>query len=77
MTPEEDAIMDRAIMETYAAKDITPYSDPKKWKENVPILSDLESVLETMQGAESLVERLRKYTKGTFSSFSILLPIFQ
>ncbi|HPD19933.1 MAG TPA: ATP-binding protein [Candidatus Pacearchaeota archaeon] len=69
MTPEEDAIMDRAIMETYAAKDITPYSDPKKWKENVPILSDLESVLETMQGAESLVERLRKYTKGTFSSF--------
>jgi len=69
MTPEEDAIMDRAIMETYAAKDITPYSDPKKWKENIPILSDLESVLETMQGAESLVERLRKYTKGTFSSF--------
>jgi type IV secretory pathway VirB4 component len=69
MTPEEDAIMDRAIMETYAAKDITPYSDPKKWKENIPILSDLESVLDTMQGAESLVERLRKFTKGTFSSF--------
>ncbi|MDD5696507.1 MAG: ATP-binding protein [Candidatus Pacebacteria bacterium] len=69
MTPEEDAIMDRAIMETYAAKDITPYSDPKKWKENVPVLSDLESVLDTMQGAESLVERLRKFTKGTFSSF--------
>jgi len=69
MTPEEDAIMDRAIMETYAAKDITPYSDPKKWKENIPVLSDLESVLDTMQGAESLVERLRKFTKGTFSSF--------
>ncbi|MDD3170170.1 MAG: ATP-binding protein [Candidatus Paceibacterota bacterium] len=69
LTPEEDAIMDRAIMETYAAKDITPYSDPKKWKENIPILSDLESVLDTMQGAESLVERLRKFTKGTFSAF--------
>ncbi len=69
LTPEEDAIMDRAIMETYAAKDITPYSDPKKWKENIPTLSDLESVLDTMQGAESLVERLRKFTKGTFSAF--------
>lgn len=69
LTPEEDAIMDRAIMETYAAKDITPYSDPKKWKKNIPILSDLESVLDTMQGAESLVERLRKFTKGTFSAF--------
>jgi type IV secretory pathway VirB4 component len=69
MTPEEDAIMDRALMETYAAKDITPYSDPKKWNSNIPILSDLESVLETMQGAENLVERLRKFTKGTFASF--------
>lgn len=69
MTAEEDAIMDRALMETYAAKDITPYSDPKKWNKNIPILSDLESVLETMQGAENLVERLRKFTKGTFASF--------
>ncbi|GMX58879.1 MAG: hypothetical protein MCSN_5330 [Candidatus Microsyncoccus archaeolyticus] len=69
MSPEEDAIMDRALMETYAAKDITPYSDPKKWKNNIPILSDLESVLETMQGAEGLVERLRKFTQGTFATF--------
>jgi len=69
ITAEEDAIMDRALMETYAAKDITPYSDPKKWNKNIPILSDLESVLETMQGAENLVERLRKFTKGTFASF--------
>jgi len=69
MSPEEDAIMDRALMETYAAKDITPYSDPKKWKDNIPVLSDLESVLETMQGAEGLTERLRKFTQGTFASF--------
>ncbi len=69
MTPEEDAIMDQAIMATYAAKDITIDSDPKKWKENVPLLSDLESVLETMENAESLSERLRKFTRGTYSSF--------
>ncbi|MFA5009295.1 MAG: DUF87 domain-containing protein [Candidatus Paceibacterota bacterium] len=69
MTPEEDAIMDQAIMATYAAKDITISSDPKKWKENVPLLSDLESVLETMENADSLSERLRKFTRGTYSSF--------
>jgi len=69
LSPEEDAIMDRGLSETYAAKDITPNSDPKTWADKVPIMSDLESVLETMDGAESLVERLRKFTKGTFSSF--------
>ena len=69
LTPEEDSIMDQAIYETYAAKDITPNSDPKTWAENIPILSDLETVLETMEGAETLVERLRKFTKGTFASF--------
>ena len=69
LTPEEDSIMDQAIYETYAAKDITPNSDPKTWSENIPILSDLETVLETMEGAEALVERLRKFTKGTFASF--------
>ena len=69
LTPEEDAIIDQALSETYAAKDITPNSDPSMWAENVPIMSDLESVLETMEGADSLVERLRKFTKGTFASF--------
>lgn len=69
MTPEEDAIMDQALMATYAAKDITINSDPKKWKENIPLLSDLESVLETMENAEELTERLRKFTQGTYSSF--------
>ncbi|MFZ3054598.1 MAG: ATP-binding protein [Minisyncoccales bacterium] len=69
LSPEEDAIMDRALSETYAAKDITPTSDPKNWAVNIPIMSDLESVLDTMDGAESLVERLRKFTKGTFASF--------
>jgi len=69
LNPEEDAIIDRAIAETYAAKDITFDSDPFTWNEKIPILSDLESVLETMQGADSLVQRLRKFTRGTFSSF--------
>ena len=69
LSPEEDAIMDRALSETYAARDITPESDPSTWNTNIPVLSDLEAVLEGMDGAQMLTEKLRKFTKGTFSQF--------
>jgi len=69
LTPEEDAIVDRAITETYAAKDITPETDPSTWRERVPLMEDFENVLEGMEGTESLVRRVRKFTKGTFAQF--------
>ncbi len=69
LTPEEDAIIDRALAETYAAKDLTPETDPALWKERIPLMSDFEAVLEGMEGAESLVRRVRKFTKGTFAQF--------
>jgi len=69
LTPEEDAIIDRALAETYGARDITPETDPSTWKERIPLMSDLEAVLEGMEGAESLVRRVRKFTKGTFAQF--------
>jgi len=69
LTPEEDAIIDRALTETYAARDITPESNPATWKERIPLMEDFESVLEGMEGAESLVRRVRKFTKGTFAQF--------
>jgi len=69
LTPEEDAIIDRALSETYAAKDITPESDPSTWQERIPLMEDFESVLEGMEGADSLVRRVRKFTKGTFAQF--------
>lgn len=69
LTPEEDAIIDRAITETYAAKDITTESDPRNWNENLPLMEDLQTVLENMEGAESLVRRLQKFTKGAYASF--------
>jgi len=67
LSQEEDAIVDRAITETYALKDITPESNFKDIEP--PLLSDFELVLAGMEGAESLVERLSKYTKGTWSGF--------
>jgi len=69
LTPEEDAIIDQALAETYAAKDITPKTDPSLWKDRIPLMQDLETVLEGMEGAESLTRRLRKFTKGTFGQF--------
>ncbi|HVX90113.1 MAG TPA: DUF87 domain-containing protein [Candidatus Paceibacterota bacterium] len=67
LTPEEDAIIDRAITETYALKDIT--GDRDFTGVEPPLLSDFESVLSGMEGSESLVERLSKYTRGTWAGF--------
>ncbi|MBI1957255.1 MAG: DUF87 domain-containing protein [Candidatus Niyogibacteria bacterium] len=67
LTPEEDAIMDRAITETYASRDITPNTDFTG--KIPPILSDLEIVLANMEGGESLAGRLHKYTSGTWAGF--------
>ncbi|MBP7006791.1 MAG: DUF87 domain-containing protein [Candidatus Pacebacteria bacterium] len=67
LTPEEDALVDRAISETYAIKDITPESDFGNIEP--PLLSDFEMVLSGMEGSESVVQRLTKYTKGSWSTF--------
>ena len=69
LTPEEDAIIDQALTETYAAKDITPKSNPATWGKRIPLMEDFEAVLEGMEGAESLIRRVRKFTKGTFANF--------
>ncbi|OHA84234.1 MAG: conjugal transfer protein TraC [Candidatus Yonathbacteria bacterium RIFCSPLOWO2_01_FULL_47_33b] len=67
LTPEEDAIVDRAISETYALKDITPDSDFSAIEP--PLLSDFEMVLAGMEGAESILTKLTKYTRGSWSGF--------
>lgn len=65
-TPEEDSLLDRALIETYAKKDITPdlisLADIEP-----PTLTDFQDVLEGMEGSSNLVARLHKYTDGTFS----------
>ncbi len=67
LTPEEDSIIDRAITETYALKDISPDSNFSAVEP--PLMSDFELVLAGMDGGESLVQRLTKYTKGTWAGF--------
>jgi len=67
LSAEEDAIIDRAITETYALKDITVESDFRTIEP--PLMSDFEMVLIGMEGGESLAQRFSKYTKGTWSGF--------
>lgn len=67
LTPEEDAIIDAALHEVYAMRDITGNTD---WTTlPPPLLSDFEMVLAGMEGSESLVQRLSKYTSGTWAGF--------
>lgn len=67
LSAEEDALIDRAITETYALKDITPDSDFSNI--DAPLMSDFELVLSGMEGGESLAQRLTKYTKGSWAGF--------
>ncbi|MFH1854789.1 MAG: DUF87 domain-containing protein, partial [bacterium] len=65
VTPEEDAILDKAVYDTYALRDIT--ADASTHQNTPPLLSDLQGVLQNTKGAESLARRLMKYTEGTFA----------
>ncbi len=67
LTPEEDAIIDKALTETYAAKDITPQSDFSKI--DPPLMQDLYNILKGITGTESLVVRLEKFISGSYSNF--------
>ncbi len=67
LSPEEDAIIDRAVAETYALKDISAESNFADIEP--PLLSDFELVLSGMDGTESVLQRLEKYVRGTWSGF--------
>ena len=66
LTPEEDSVVDKALFETYALKDIT--IDPESQKNEPPLMQDFYNVLSNMNGTESLRSRLSKFTEGTFAS---------
>ncbi len=65
LTTEQDAIIDRALIETYAKKDIT--SDADLSTVEPPIMQDLQEILEGMEGSGELVLKLKKFTEGTFA----------
>jgi conjugal transfer ATP-binding protein TraC len=66
ITPTEEAILEKALITTYSLKGITMEDDNVEGKET-PLMKDLHSVLETMDGAKWLTERIEKYVFGVFA----------
>ena len=66
MTPEEESLMEKGLITTYSLKGITIEDDSIVGKE-IPIMQDLQDVLDTMDGAKSLVTRMEKYTSWIFA----------
>jgi type IV secretory pathway VirB4 component len=67
LSPEEDALLDRAISETYSSRDITAQSDFSKI--TPPLLSDLYTILKNMEGGQSVATRLEKFVTGSYAGF--------
>lgn len=65
LTPEEDALLDRALVLTYKQKGITP--DPETQKKEPPLMEDLYKVLVGMEDVASkgLADRIEKFVKGS------------
>lgn len=66
--PEEEALLDQAITQTFASRDITPESGFEG--KTPPLLEDLENVLRSTRGGEGMASRLYRFTKGTYSGFT-------
>jgi len=66
ISAQEEGILDKALNDVYSLKGITmDLVDPSS--KTPPTMEDLQSVLEGMDGAESLVQRIKKYTEGTYA----------
>lgn len=70
ITPEEDALLDRVITETYASRDITAENIGMKHDLMPPLLEDLQTVLHNTEGGRSLGTRLDKFTHGSYAGFT-------
>jgi len=65
MSPEEEAILDRALMDSYKMKGITP--DPETQNKEPPLIEDLYKALigKEEKTARSLAARLERFIKGS------------
>lgn len=66
LTPQQDALLDRALVAAYKAKGITP--DPATQKNEPPLMEDVYKALIGMEDeqANDIAARLEKYITGSF-----------
>lgn len=70
VSPEEDALLDRVITETYASRDITAENFGQIKELNPPLLEDLQVILQNTEGGQTLGARLDKFTHGSYAGFT-------
>ena len=70
ITPEEDSLLDRAITETYASRDITAENFGSIKELKPPLLEDFQTILENTEGGRILAQRLDKFTHGSYAGFT-------
>ncbi len=66
LTPTEQGVLDKAILQTYAIKGITTETENPGSME-MPTMHDLKNMLESMAGGQDLATRLERFTNGTFA----------
>jgi len=66
ITPTQEALLDRALVETYRAKGIT--QDPETQTKEPPLMEDLYKILIGMETPDALdlAARIEKFVKGSF-----------
>jgi len=69
VTPEEEALLDSAIISTYESRNITP-DQPNFTELEPPLLEDFQTVLESTEGGKNLAKRLERFTKGSYAGFT-------
>ncbi len=66
LNPAEESILDKALIDVYALKGITmDVVDPSAYQP--PTMEDLSQILNSLEGAQGLVQRLSKFTTGSYS----------
>ena len=66
LTPAQEGILDKALLDVYATKGIT-MDTPNPSEFNPPTMEDFHSVLSSMDGAEEMAQRIQKFTSGTYA----------
>lgn len=65
ISPQEDSVLDKALVETYTSKGIT--TDPNTHSMPPPTMEDLQKILASIPGGENMAVKLKKYTEGSYS----------
>lgn len=68
LTPTEDGVLDKAILDTYALKGLTLQTPTEELPGiEPPTMHDLVDVLLTTDGGENMAKVLQKYTDGSYA----------